>query len=336
MPPENENPGECATCAGQSSNKIASRDNTIPNMIAYKPRGERGPTVYRDSTGISPEHMAMMNPARQPALVTDESRSESVETQFSSFPATNPLPPAHVKWADDNSDGDALWISAPPTAFMLGTFGDGILLPVVPVSPLPSMQGMNAEPHRFGLVDELDDNSIPPPTADGRENLLRCGTVTKFRTTTLVKFDQEIPLGKIVVSSDAGRKRAAGMIAQAVAKATEAGTSDTPSKEMKEAFSSLFEKGLQLDYLRLAASMCASAPNDICEQPPPCTKLCFPIAWEVAWATEGKVRQEITDYTPPGTTIHRAWVEWTIEVHGVFLLVCFPRVAVKIPRPWRR
>ena len=51
------NPGEnCPGCANKPE-PISRGGN---RLLAFKPRGPHGPTVYRDMTGIAPEHMARL------------------------------------------------------------------------------------------------------------------------------------------------------------------------------------------------------------------------------------------------------------------------------------
>ena len=59
MPPENDFPA----LDGSAPDRVRNTVGRGSNMIAYKPRGERGPTVYRDTTDIPPEHMARLNSA---------------------------------------------------------------------------------------------------------------------------------------------------------------------------------------------------------------------------------------------------------------------------------
>ncbi len=59
MPPENNSP----TFDGGVEGAVRRTSGRGSNMVAYKPRGERGPTVYRDTTDIPPEHMARLNGA---------------------------------------------------------------------------------------------------------------------------------------------------------------------------------------------------------------------------------------------------------------------------------
>ena len=59
MPPENDFP----ILEDSAPDRVRRTVGRGSNMIAYKPRGERGPTVYRDTTDIPPEHMARLNGA---------------------------------------------------------------------------------------------------------------------------------------------------------------------------------------------------------------------------------------------------------------------------------
>ena len=63
----------CPGCADKAA-PISGGGN---RLVAFKPLGERGPTVYRDMTGIAPEHMVRLSGAQAANLEQDFSTSHT-------------------------------------------------------------------------------------------------------------------------------------------------------------------------------------------------------------------------------------------------------------------
>jgi len=308
------------------------RSSPDPRMVAFKPAGEHGPTVYRDMEGIAPEHVGRLTLALNPIVVGRKLTSSYNAQQCSTCTGRR------SELLEIMAAGPHLLQPRPiPNQDVDGMHRINCIKPLCDGLEAPGAsqllwQDVVEVRHGFalreGLETELDDGSIQEPSPRDRTTIHDCGTVHKFKATTIVLNDQKLfPEFKVPEEDESLRVASAGL-AEAVAKATKPGTIDEPSDALKKDFEKAYAAGLALDLRRLSLALCETASSDSCSEPPPCLKTCLPIAWEILAHGNGKVKQE-RKYVPATRLMHyKHWVEWAIHVTCVFVLICYPKMGV--------